>query len=248
MYERYDNNVNEIVEAQEGNTSAMENLIQNNQGLIWSIVKRFNGRGYDSEDLYQIACLGFIKCIKKFDTSFDVRLSTYAVPYILGEIKRFIQDDGPIKVSRSLKELNSKIAMIQKEYLRKSGRDISIEDLAKELKVSKDDIIMALDSKSPVTSIYEYTNNQDEEGQNLLEKISSNIDEQTLVTNKIAITQLIKNLGEKERQVILLRYYKEKTQTEVAKILGVTQVQISRIEKKTLKEMKRKLTENPIAV
>lgn len=248
MYERYDNNVNEIVEAQEGNTSAMENLIQNNQGLIWSIVKRFNGRGYDSEDLYQIACLGFIKCIKKFDTSFDVRLSTYAVPYILGEIKRFIQDDGPIKVSRSLKELNSKIAMIQKEYLRKSGRDISIEDLAKELKVSKDDIIMALDSKSPVTSIYEYTNNQDEEGQNLLEKISSNIDEQTLVTNKIAITQLIKNLGEKERQVILLRYYKEKTQTEVAKILGVTQVQISRIEKKTLKEMKKKLTENPIAV
>lgn len=248
MYERYDNNIREIIEAQEGNSESMEKLIQNNQGLIWSIVKRFNGRGYDSEDLYQIACLGFIKCIKKFDTSFDVRLSTYAVPYILGEIKRFIQDDGPIKVSRSLKELNAKIAVIQNEYLRKNGIDIQIEDLAKELKVPKEDIIMALDSKNPVTSIYEYTSNQNEEGPNLIEKISSNIDEQTLVTNKVALTQLIMNLKEKERQVILLRYYKEKTQTEVAKILGVTQVQISRIEKKILTEMKRKLTENTIAV
>lgn len=163
MCERYDNYVEDITEAQKGNSRAMENLIHNNQGLIWSIVKRFNGRGYELEDLYQVACLGFIKCIKKFDTSFDVRLSTYAVPYILGEIKRFIQDDGPIKVSRSLKELNYKIAIIQNEHLRKKGEDIGIEEIAKELNVSKEEIVMALDSKNPVSSIYEYTNNHDEE-------------------------------------------------------------------------------------
>ncbi len=134
MYEKYDNQVEDILKAQNGDGDALEKLIENNQGLIWSIVKRFCGRGYETEDLYQIASLGFIKCIKKFDTNFEVRLSTYAVPYILGEIKRYIQEDGPIKVSRALKELNSKIALIQKEHIRKTGQDMKIEEIAKELR------------------------------------------------------------------------------------------------------------------
>ena len=134
MYERYDNKVEDIIKAQNGDSDALEKLIQSNQGLLWSIVKRFCGRGYETDDLYQIASLGFIKCIKKFDTNFEVRLSTYAVPYILGEIKRYIQEDGPIKVSRALKELNSKIAVIQKENIRKTGQDMKIEDIAKELR------------------------------------------------------------------------------------------------------------------
>ena len=112
-------------------------MIEDNQGLLWSIVKRFTGRGYETEDLYQIASLGFIKCIKKFDTNFDVRLSTYAVPYILGEIKRYIQEDGPIKVSRALKELNSKITLVQKEHLKKTGQEMGIEEIAQELRCSK---------------------------------------------------------------------------------------------------------------
>jgi len=231
MYEKYDNNVKDIISAQNGDETMMEKLIKNNQGLIWSIVKRFSGRGYELEDLYQIACIGFIKCIKRFDTNFDVRLSTYAVPYILGEIKRYIQDDGPIKVSRALKELNAKIAVVEKEYFKKTGREISIEELAKEIGVTKEEITMALDSKSPVTSIYELNNCNDEDGLSVIEKLSTNIDEQSLVTNRIAINQLINGLDSRDKQIIYLRYYKGKTQTEVAKIIGVTQVQISRIEK-----------------
>ncbi len=137
MYEKYDNQIEDIKKAQNGEEEALEKLIEDNQGLLWSIVKRFTGRGYETEDLYQIASLGFIKCIKKFDTSFEVRLSTYAVPYILGEIKRYIQVDGPIKVSRALKDLNSKIALVQKEYLRKTGQEIGVGEIAKELRSIK---------------------------------------------------------------------------------------------------------------
>lgn len=137
MYEKYDNQIEDIKKAQSGEDEALEKLIEDNQGLLWSIVKRFTGRGYETEDLYQIASLGFIKCIKKFDVNFEVRLSTYAVPYILGEIKRYIQEDGPIKVSRALKDLNSKITLVQKEYLRKTGQEIGIEEIAKELRSIK---------------------------------------------------------------------------------------------------------------
>lgn len=137
MYEKYDNNHEDIIKAQKGDDEALEKLVQDNQGLLWSIVKRFVGRGYETDDLYQIASLGFIKCIKKFNTNFEVRLSTYAVPYILGEIKRYIQEDGPIKISRALKELNSKITFIQKEHFRKTGQDIGIEEIAKELRGDK---------------------------------------------------------------------------------------------------------------
>lgn len=137
MYEKYDNRIENIVKAQSGDNEALEKLIEDNQGLLWSIVKRFIGRGYETEDLYQIASLGFIKCIKKFDTNFDVRLSTYAVPYILGEIKRYIQEDGPIKVSRALKELNSKITLVQKEHLKKTGQEMGIEEIAQELRCSE---------------------------------------------------------------------------------------------------------------
>ena len=137
MYESCDNLAEEIKKAQEGNHEALEKLVENNQGLIWSIVKRFSGRGYEMEDLYQIASLGFIKCIKKFDTNFEVKLSTYAVPYILGEIKRYIQEDGPIKVSRALKELNVKISALQMEHLKKTGKDISLDEMSKKLRSIK---------------------------------------------------------------------------------------------------------------
>ena len=142
----YENDMKIIESAQNGNKEDMTKLIEKNNGLIWSIVRRFNGRGYDIEDLYQIGSIGFIKAIQRFDTSFEVRLSTYAVPYILGEIKRYIRDDGPIKVSRSIKELNIKILELQKEYFRKYGRDIKLEEISKELKISKEEITMALDS------------------------------------------------------------------------------------------------------
>ena len=239
----YENDMKIIEHAQNGSQEDMTKLIEDNNGLIWSIVRRFSGRGYDVEDLYQIGCIGFIKAIQRFDTSFEVRLSTYAVPYILGEIKRYIRDNGPIKVSRSIKELNIKILELQKEYFRKYGRDIKLEEISKELKISKEEITMALDSTKPVDSIEsaKYKDNKTEKAISILEQISTGKDEQTEITNRITIKNLINELEEKEKEIILLRYYKQKTQMQVSKILGITQVQVSRIERKVLDKMKRKL-------
>ena len=240
----YENDMKIIERAQNGSKEDMTKLIEDNSRLVWSIVRRFNGRGYDVEDLYQIGSIGLIKAIQRFDTSFEVRLSTYAVPYILGEIKRFIRDDGPIKISRSIKELNIKIIELQKEYLNKYGKEISLEQLAKELKTSKEDITMALDSARPVNSIEDsqYRDNKTDKTISLIDQLSSGKDEENEITNRIAIKKLISELKDNEKEVILLRYYKGKTQMQVAKILGITQVQVSRIERKVLDGMKRKLT------
>ncbi len=240
----YENDMKIIERAQNGSKEDMTKLIEDNSRLVWSIVRRFNGRGYDIEDLYQIGSIGLIKAIQRFDTSFEVRLSTYAVPYILGEIKRFIRDDGPIKISRSIKELNIKIIELQKEYLNKYGKEITLEQLAKELKTSKEDIAMALDSARPVNSIEDsqYRDNKTDKTISLIDQLSSGKDEENEITNRIAIKKLINELKDNEKEVILLRYYKGKTQMQVAKILGITQVQVSRIERKVLDNMKRKLT------
>lgn len=219
----------------------MTKLIEENNGLIWSIVKRFKDRGYELEDLYQIATIGFIKSIKRFDSSYDVKLSTYAVPYILGEIKRFIRDDGNIKISRSIKELAIKIRDIQTKYLNTIGKEITISEIAKELKVSTEYITLALDSLKPTISIYEDSYTNEEGGISFLDTLSTKIDEAENITNKLALKKLIENLNERDKQIILLRYYKNKTQTQVAKILGISQVQVSRIEKKILDSMKLKL-------
>ncbi len=240
----YENDMKIIEQAQNGSKEDMTKLIEDNSRLVWSIVRRFNGRGYDIEDLYQIGSIGLIKAIQRFDTSFEVRLSTYAVPYILGEIKRFIRDDGPIKISRSIKELNIKIIELQKEYLNKYGKEITLEQLAKELKTSKEDIAMALDSARPVNSIEDsqYRDNKTDKTISLIDQLSSGKDEENEITNRITIKKLISELKDNEKEVILLRYYKGKTQMQVAKILGITQVQVSRIERKVLDNMKRKLT------
>ena len=222
----------------------MERLIKDNNGLIWSIVKRFTNRGYEIDDLYQIGCIGFIKSIKRFDTNFEVKLSTYSVPYILGEIKRFIRDDGPIKVSRSIKELNVKIQELKKHYMITKGREITIEELEKELKVDKEDIIIAMESNNCMESIENTVGAENKDGKQLsvLDKISTGKNEEEIITNRMVVNQLIKELGTRDREIILLRFFKEKTQTEVAQILGISQVQVSRIERKVLDNMKSKLT------
>ncbi len=238
----YEENLKQIVKAQNGDQEAMTNLIENNKGLIWNIVKRFSGRGYETEDIFQIGCMGFIKAIKRFDTSFEVQVSTYAVPYILGEIKRFIRDDGMMKVSRSTKELAIKILELQKQYLNKTGEEISINEVAKILNLPKEEITYALDSLRPVSSIYEETSQSGTDTRTVIDKIGTGKDEAGTIIDKIAIKQLIENLDTREKQIILLRFYKDKTQSEVAKVLGITQVQVSRIEKKILNSMKLKLT------
>ncbi len=236
----YDNQISNIIDAQQGSKIALEKLIINNNGLIWSIVKRFKDRGYELEDLYQIAVIGFIKSIKKFDTNFEVKLSTYAVPYILGEIKRYIQTEGTLKVSRSIKELLYKISEIQNEYL-KQGKEITIEELAQKVNLPKEEVIMALESKKQVSSIYESDDNNDMQ---LIEKIDNGVDEQTKIVDRMSLVELVNKLSDREKQIIILRYFRGKTQTEVAKIVGVNQVQVSRIEKRVLENMRKKLTDN----
>ena len=236
----YNDNIENIKLAQDGIEQAMENLVKKNSGLVWNIVKRFTGRGYEAEDLYQIGTIGLIKAIKRFDISLDVQLSTYAVPYILGEIKRFIRDDGIIKISRHTKELSIKIKMLQKEYLDKKGEEISISKLSKILEVSKEDIAAAIESTNPVGSIYANENSADDT-RTLIDKISSNRDEYSSLLDNITLKEIIDTLDERERKIILLRFYKEQPQSQVGKILGITQVQVSRIEKKVLEKMRIKL-------
>lgn len=238
----YENSVKDIIDAQNGNQETMTKLVEKNNGLIWSIVKRFKDRGYELEDLYQIGSIGFIKSIQRFDTSFDVKLSTYAVPYILGEIKRFIRDDGSVKVSRSIKELAMKIRDVQSRHLKEKGEEITILEIAKELKVSKEEVAVALDSLKPTVSIYEDSYSDEEGGISFLDTLSSDVDEAEQLTNKLAIKEMIGNLEEREKEIILLRYYKNKTQMEVAKVLGISQVQVSRIEKRILNSMKQKIS------
>ena len=188
--------------------------------------------------------MGFIKSIKRFDTNYEVKLSTYAVPYMIGEIKRFIRDDGPIKVSRSIKELGTKIKELQKEYLIRKGKEISIEEIAKELKVDKEDISLALEATRHVESIENanYVNEKNGNKISLLEQISTGKDEEEIIANKLTVKQLISKLEKRDKEVIMLRFYKQKTQSQVAKILGITQVQVSRIERKILNNMKLQLS------
>lgn len=230
-----------IVKAQQGNTEVLESLVKNNMGLVYNIAKRFVGRGYEIEDLNQIGAMGLVKSIKKFDTNYNVQLSTYAVPFIIGEIKRYIRDDGRIKVSRSIKELAGKILEIQKQYMQKEGREIKIEEMAKMLKTSKEEITLAMESYNPVESIHSSAYNKDGDEICILDRLGTNIDEETQIVNKISIKQLIEGLEDREKQIILLRYYKSRTQSQVAKILGITQVQVSRLEKQILETMKKKI-------
>ena len=203
--------------------------------------KDFLEDGYELEDLYQIGAMGFVKAIKRFDTNFEVKLSTYAVPYILGEIKRYIRDDGMVKVSRSTKELGIKILEIQKEHMRKTGEEIGLAEIAKLLKVPKEEIALALDSLKPVESIYGESYSDGEGSISILDRLSSKDDEEAQIVNQISLREAIKGLEKDEQEIIMLRYYREKTQSQVAKILGLTQVQVSRLERKVLDKVRVKM-------
>lgn len=228
-----------IIKAQNGNRQALEKIINDNNGLVWSIVKRFSGRGYETEDLYQIGCIGFIKSIQRFDTNLDYKLSTFAVPYILGEIKKFLRDDGMIKVSRSIKELSFKIKEIENEYLSKTGNAITINKLSELLNVTQEEIYLAMDSSKQIESINDeaFANT----GKEKIEIISDDENIQERIVDQLTLKQLIESLSFREKQIINLRYFKDKTQMQVAKILGISQVQVSRIEKKILNNMKESL-------
>ncbi|MBQ6860192.1 MAG: sigma-70 family RNA polymerase sigma factor [Clostridia bacterium] len=227
-----------ILRAQENDKEALNTLIKENVGLVWNVVRRFSNRGYELEDLFQIGCMGFVKAIKKFDVSFGTELSTYSVAMIIGEIKRFLRDDGMIKVSRSLKEIATKVREFQKINI---DKDYSIEEVSKILKIDKSDIIMALDATSGVDSL-DRNISDDVDSKTIGESLASKENEYEFLLDKLMINSMLENLTDKEREVIICRYYKDMTQGNVAKLYGTSQVQISRIEKKALSKMRALVT------
>ncbi len=231
-----------IRKAQAGEQEAKEKLVSENTGLIWSIVKRFKGRGYELEDLYQIGAIGLLKCIEKFDVTMDVKFSTYAVPMIMGEIKRFLRDDGIIKVSRPLKELAVKAKYVRQTLIHKTGREITIGELAKELEVPVEELAAAMDADREVESIYAtvYQGENNSNNMYILDKIKQNDNGDKLI-EKIALKEILNQLEPKERQIIILRYFEDKTQSDIAKKMGISQVQVSRIEKKVLLRIRKKM-------
>ncbi len=227
-----------IKRSQEGDKEAIDILVQENVGLIWSVVKKFTNRGYDADDLFQIGAIGLIKCIKKFDTSYDVKFSTYAVPMIMGEIKRFIRDDGMIKISRPLKELSMKAKFLYDSILKETGEEPTVNEVASKLNVSVEELIVATEANKDIESLYSTVHQGDGSPIYLIDKVANNGSEEETVVDNLTLNEVIQKLKPKEQEVIKLRYFQDKTQTEVAKKIGVSQVQVSRIEKKVLKSMR----------
>lgn len=232
-------NTKELIElAQKGDKKAKEQIVVENAPLVKSIVKRYLNRGCDYDDLYQVGLMGLLKAISGFDLTFDVRFSTYAVPMICGEVKRFIRDNNSVKMSRSLKELQQKIRYARQKLSVKLNRDPGIKELAEETGATVEDVLLALESMQQPRSLDEPI--FDESGSTLKEVIEDNKIKASL-NDKLALHQCIAQLEEREKRIILLRYFKDMTQTKIADIMGISQVQISRIESRVLDKLRRKL-------
>ncbi|MBO8168251.1 MAG: RNA polymerase sporulation sigma factor SigF [Thermoanaerobacteraceae bacterium] len=225
--------------AQQGDREARERLVNCNLKLVFNVVQRFDNRGYDIEDLFQIGTIGLIKAIDKFDMSYNVKFSTYAVPMIVGEIRRFLRDDNPVKVSRSLKETASKVRMRKEELSKELGREPTIQELAESLEIPKDQIIEALEAVQSPSSIYDTLYKDDGDPIFVLDQLGSAEEEEEAWFDKIALKELLKQLPEKHRKVLVMRFFQDKTQTEVAEAIGLSQVQVSRIERQALKQIRQ---------
>ncbi len=234
----FEETITHIRLAKKGDNNSKEILIKNNILLVKSIVNRFRNKGVDYDDLFQLGSVGLLKAIYNFDEKFNVKFSTYAVPMIIGEIKRFLRDDGEIKISRIIKMQASNISKFIEKRLKETGNEPSIEEIAKELNMEKEEVVFAIDSSKLTVSLYEKINDGEDKSQALIDKIPSSFTEDDHV-DKLVIKNLIKNLNSRDRKLIELRYFQDKTQGEVAKILGVSQVQVSRLENKILTELKK---------
>ncbi|MDK2964593.1 MULTISPECIES: RNA polymerase sporulation sigma factor SigF [Lacrimispora] len=227
--------------AHEGDKAARDRLVTENFGLIWSIVRRFTGRGYEPEDLFQIGSIGLMKAIDKFDLTYEVKFSTYAVPMITGEIKRFLRDDGIIKVSRSIKEMGLKVKNVREELIYRFGREPTVEEIAGEIGASKEEVAASIEAGAEVESLYRSVNKNDENSLLLIDKIEEESSAQEELLNRMVLRELLTDLSDKDREIIIRRYYYNETQSQIAEKLGISQVQVSRLEKKILKQMREKL-------
>jgi len=225
--------------AHQGDRKARDAIVKENLGLVYSVIKRFQNRGYEHDDLFQLGSIGLIKAIDNFDESFGVMFSTYAVPLIMGEIKRFIRDDGPVKVSRTLKELNVKLRYLSESILKEEGREAGVCELAEQLGVEVCDIVEALDAALPISSLDEPVNERDGNTTLLSEiVVDDNATKESDILNRMLVNDVMNILSERDKSIIYMRFFQRKTQMEIARMLGISQVQISRIEKKALKMMR----------
>jgi len=227
--------------AQQGDLTAKGLLVEENAPLIKSVIKRFRNKGIEYEDLYQIGCMGFLKAMKNFNPDFKVKFSTYVVPMVIGEVKRFMRDDGASKVSRALKTLNLKINKFIEQYYKDKNTSPTIEEIALHFEVDSQDVILAMDSaKMPISLSTPIED--DSESITLVDRIESEEDENAKMIDNLALSEIIKKMDERDKKIILLRYYFDKTQSEIAKELNISQVQVSRLENKILENMRNKLT------
>ena len=227
-----------IKQAHDGDPEAREQLVLKNVGLVWSIVRRFAGRGHELEDLYQIGCIGLIKAIDKFNLEFDVKFSTYAVPMITGEIKRFLRDDGMIKVSRSLKELGIRVSSVREQMTWELGREPGLDELANRVGASREEVAASIEASTEVESIDKNVGNGEDQNLRLLDKLPDQREEQEQLLNRMVLGQILNLLEEKDREIIVRRYFENQTQSQIAADLHISQVQVSRLEKKILRKMR----------
>lgn len=230
-----------IERAHTGDKAARNQLVEENMGLVWSVVKRFTGRGQDIEDLVQIGSIGLIKAIDKFDMGFDVCFSTYAVPMIAGEIRRFLRDDGMIRVSRSLKETALKIRLSREKLSKSLGREPTVEEVAKEAGISCEELATAMEANAEIESLSQTIYQGDGQDITLMERLEQEQNDNEMVVNRLTLRQLIRKLPEKEQKIIVMRYFMDYTQSQIAAQMGISQVQVSRLEKRILKQMKREI-------
>lgn len=231
-----------IEKSHQGDEEARAQLVQENAGLVWCVVKRFLHRGAEAEDLFQIGNIGLLKAIDKFDLSYEVKFSTYAVPMISGEIKRFLRDDGMIKVSRSLKETAHRASAQREQLEKKLGREPSLLELSLEMDVEAEELAMAMDASSQVESLQQTICRGEGADIKLMDKLEEKTQSQEHLLDRMMIKEALGSLGAKERELIYKRYFQDMTQTAIARDMGMTQVQVSRMEKKILKSMRGKLT------
>jgi RNA polymerase sporulation-specific sigma factor len=225
-----------IAESQAGDNHARDKLVNSNIRLVWSVVQRFLNRGCEPDDLFQIGCIGLLKAVDKFDLSYDVKFSTYAVPMIIGEIQRFLRDDGTVKVSRSLKEMFNRIRRTKDELSKKLGRLPTIGEVAEEMGVTPEEIVFAQEASRAPSSIHETVFENDGDPITLMDQIADESDNKWF--DKLALMEAIRGLSQRERLIVFLRYFRDHTQSEVAERLGISQVQVSRLEKKILQLIK----------
>lgn len=230
-----------IQKSHEGDEEAKAQIVEENEGLVWCIVRRFFNRGAEAEDLFQIGNIGLLKAIDKFDMSYDVKFSTYAVPMISGEIRRFLRDDGMIKVSRPLKEMAYKAHMCREKLREEQGREPSVEEIAQKMGVDQEELVFAMEAGAEVESLHKTIYQKDGHEIQLLDRLEEKEVQEDRVLNRMLLSQLLERLEPSDRQLICLRYFSDKTQAEAGRILGISQVQVSRMEKRILGQMREQV-------